>query len=242
MTVAVVEKIFLLLETLAGADHALSLKELAESTELPKPTAHRLLQTLLSLEYVVRDGKSSEYLLGHRIQELARGPIHQRVKDAAQPLMQKLHRTLGETVNLGVREALSVRYVDYLETDRPLRLIARPGQTDSLFTTALGRAMLSVLPENEVMRLWLGHRPETKGSLRFDTSQFRQAMATTRKRGWAEENGETVPGVSCLAVSLRNLGYLNAAVSIAVPTVRCDKACRGAIETIFREFLHVPGV
>ncbi len=67
MTVAVVEKIFLLLETLARADHALPLKQLAELTELPKPTAHRLLQTLQKLGYVVREGNSSDYLLGHRI-------------------------------------------------------------------------------------------------------------------------------------------------------------------------------
>jgi IclR family transcriptional regulator, KDG regulon repressor len=236
MTVAVVEKIFLLLETLARADHALPLKQLAESTELPKPTAHRLLQTLQTLGYVVRDGDSTNYLLGHRIQELARGPIHQRIKEAAAPLMQKLHKALNETVNLGVREGLLIRYVDYLETSRPLRLIVRPGQTDPLFTTALGRAILSAHSDDEVQRSVADLRREAGGPNHIEGSKIQQVLATARKRGWAEEEEETVKGVSCLAISLRRLGYPNAAVSVSVPTVRCNKACLHTIETIFKEF------
>jgi DNA-binding IclR family transcriptional regulator len=237
MTVAVVEKIFLLLETLAQADQALPLKQLAELTELPKPTAHRLLQTLQKLGYVVRDGEGSNYLLGHRIQELARGPISLRIQDAARPLMQKLHKTVNETVNLGVREGLLIRYVDYIETDRPLRLIARPGQTDSLFSTALGRAILSALPDPEIGRVLAALPREVRAAQCIRPAQIQAAVVAARKRGWAEEQGETVQGVSCLAVSLADLGYPHAAVSVSVPTVRCTDACRRAIEGIFTKFL-----
>ena len=236
MTVAVVEKIFLLLETLAHANHALPLKQLAESTELPRPTAHRLLQTLQTLGYVVRAGNSTDYLLGHRIQELARGPIQQRIKSAAMPLMQKLHKTLDETVNLGVREGFLIRYVDYFETTRPLRLIVRPGQTGSLFSTALGRAILSALPADEVPQILLASQREGEADQNVRLAKLQSAVAAARRQGWSEERGETVSGVSCLAVSLRRLGYPNAAVSITVPIVRCTAACRGIIQGIFEEF------
>ncbi len=236
MTVAVVEKIFLLLETLARADHPLPLKQLAKTTELPKPTAHRLLQTLQKLGYVVRAGTSADYLLGHRIQELARGPIQQRIKNAALPLMQKLHKTLNETVNLGVREGFSIRYVDYFETSRPLRMILRPGQTDPLFSTALGRAILSALPDDEVRRTLKAFQREVGAPRSFPLAKLQPIIAAARKRGWAEEHEETVKGVSCLAISLQRLGYPDAAVSISIPTVRCNEACRRAIEAIFKKF------
>ena len=236
MTVAVVEKIFLLLEALARAEHPLPLKQLAETTELPKPTAHRLLQTLQSLGYVVREENGTDYLLGHRIQELARAPIQQRIKEAALPLMKKLHAAVNETVNLGVREGLAIRYVDYLETNRPLRMIVRPGQSDSLFSTALGRAILSVLPIDEVARLLSAIKKERAATAPIVPESFHAMLSASRKRGWAEERNETVEGVCCFGISLRRLGFSNAAISISVPSVRCGEACRRTVETIFKEF------
>jgi DNA-binding IclR family transcriptional regulator len=233
-TVAVVEKIFFLLETLSRANTPLPLKELAESTELPRPTAHRLLQTLQTLGYVVRDRASTDYLLGYRIQELARGPIQQRIKNAAAPLMQKLHKTLNETVNLGVREGFLIRYVDYLETSRPLRLVVRPGQTDPLVSTALGRAILSAMPTEEIGRILAMFQRETEQGMSIP--ELEEKIAAARKRGWAEETEETVKGVSCMAVSLRGLGYPDAAVSVSVPTVRCSETYRRTIESIFKKF------
>jgi DNA-binding IclR family transcriptional regulator len=237
MSVAVAEKIFLLLETLAQSDHALPLKQLAQSTGLPKPTTHRLLQTLQGRGYVTREGKSNHYLLGHRIQELARGPMQQQVKNAALPLMQKLHKTINETVNLGVREGSLVRYVDYLETTRSLRFFVRPGQTDPLFSTALGRAILSALSPDEVRDILAATSREDLAST-IRPAKLTAMIADSRQRGWSEEHDETVQGVSCLGISLKRLGYPHAAVSVSIPTVRCTDACRKTIETIFKRFNH----
>ncbi len=162
--------------------------------------------------------------------------MHQRIKEAAMPLMRKLHRTFNETVNLGVREGLTIRYVDYLETTRPLRLFVRPGQSDPLFSTALGRAVLSILPDDEVSRLLAALQKESGSSPKVRPQAFKALLATARKRGWAEEQDETVKGISCGAVSLQALGYPDAAVSMTVPSVRYNEACRHALEALFKEF------
>ncbi len=212
------------------------LKQLARATDLPKPTVHRLLHTLQTLGYVTRDGDSTDYLLGHRIQELAGGPIQQRIKDAALPLMHRLHKAVNETVNLGVREGFLIRYVDYLETTRPLRLAVQPGQTDSIFSTALGRAILSVLPETEVRRILAAAQRENGFLPEGGATKLETLLALGRKRGWAEEEEETVKGICCIAVSLERLGFPHAAVSVAVPSVRYNGECRRAIQQIFQQF------
>lgn len=236
MTVAVVEKIFLLLESLARANRPLPLKELSEITRLPKPTAYRLLQTLQKLGYVTRPGEdSTDYLLGPRIKELSTGAVHQQLKDAARPLMTRLHKAVNETVNLGIREGLSVRYVEYIETTRPLRLIVRPGQTDSLFSTALGRAILSALDDEGLDRLLIAAKTKAdpeQPPLR--PAAIRKIVAATRDRGWSEEKEETVKGVCCVAISLASLGHPEAAVSVSIPGARFDAACQRTIEDIFK--------
>ncbi len=233
MKVAVVEKIFLLLETLAQAEQPMPLKQLTDLTKLPKPTIYRLLQTLQQLGYVVRH--DSDYLIGHRIQKLASGPIHQRLKEAARPLMRHLYKTLNETVNLGIREGLRVRYVEYLETTRPLRMIVRPGQSDALFSTALGRAILSTLPTEELDRLVATVAKQTTGE-KPKAAALKALLASVRKKGWSEENGETTEGVCCLGLSLDFLSHADAAVSVSVPAARFNPKCRDSIQTIFKQY------
>jgi DNA-binding IclR family transcriptional regulator len=231
MTVAVVEKIFLLLETLAQARTPISLKEVAETTRLPKPTAYRLLRTLQTLGYVVRHGDDNHYALGHRIQMLATAPAHQKLKEAARPLMERLHRAVNETVNLGVREGDMVRYIDYIETTRALRMVVRPGQSDSLFSTALGRAILSAVPEAEAAEVLKANQLKS-----IRPASMRALLQLAREDGWAEEREETTIGVGCIAIPLHVLGHADAAVSVSLPIARFDRTCRRTVETIFREF------
>jgi DNA-binding IclR family transcriptional regulator len=241
MNVAVVEKIFLLLETLAQAEKPLPLKRLTELTELPKPTVYRLLKTLQELGYVVRHGATNDYLMGHRIAELACGLQHRRLKEAAHPLMKRLYKAANETVNLGVREGLCVRYVEYLETSCPLRLIVRPGQSDNLFSSALGRAILSTHSQEEVVRLVGLSRSTFPGEKTHPRPlALKSLLAAIRKRGWSQENEETTEGVCCVAISLKSLGFPEAAVSVSIPKVRFTPTCRRQIENIFQKFLRSP--
>lgn len=240
MSVAVVEKIFLLLETLARANRSLALKDLSETTQIPKPTAYRLMQTLQKLGYVVRaDEGGTDYLLGPRIKELSTGAVHQQLKDAARPLMAKIHKATNETVNLGVREGLYVRYIEYFETTQPLRLIVRPAQSDSLFSTALGRAILSALTPKELDRLIQAAKTKADPAQPpVRAAAVRKVIAETIERGWAEEREETVQGVCCVAVSLARIGYPEASISVSVPSARFDANCQKAITRIFTNITH----
>ena len=61
--IAVVAKTFELLEILDEAGVPMSLKDLSARADLPKPTVHRILQTLVDLGYLARTTPQVAYQL-----------------------------------------------------------------------------------------------------------------------------------------------------------------------------------
>lgn len=216
-----IEKIFGLLEFLAGELKPASLQTISEEVKLSKPTAYRLLQSLQQLGYVARPANSRDYLIGPRTARLAAADSYSELKSLARPILRRLHEALNETVNLGVLSGGQVVYLDILETTQALRFIVTPGQSDPFYCTALGRAIASQWDEDYLERM-LGKirlqplTPQTVKSL----PELRRRIAKARETGIAEENGESVAGVCCMASSLAGLGFPQAAISIAVPVQR----------------------
>ncbi|MEO7653717.1 MAG: IclR family transcriptional regulator [Bryobacteraceae bacterium] len=131
----------------------LSLNELTARAGLPKTTVFRILQTLEKLGYL--DGATdSKYRLGIRILNIGRdGHAKHLLRQTAQPHLQSLQSTLGETVNLGVLEGVEVLYLQVLESRSSLRVVERPGSCSPLHASAMGKCQIAYLPEAELDRL-----------------------------------------------------------------------------------------
>ncbi len=229
MSASSVEKAFLLLEFLAGAERPVSLNEVTEGARLSKPTACRLLRSLQNLGYVARPAGSRDYLLGPRVARLGSpADPYAALKAAARPLMRRLHEELNETVNLGVLEGAQVVYVDFLETTRPLRYIVTPGESDPYWCTALGRAVAARMPPRELKALLAVTELRRSGPVGTQAVLLR-LLEEARHNGVAEEREEAAEGVSCLAVDLGFCGWPAAALSVAVPLQRLTPRRREAI-------------
>ena len=125
--IAVLEKAFLVLETVDKLGRTATLKELTEATGLPKPTLYRILQTLVDLGYVDQDSARSRYGLSLRLRQLARGgDDFEELRQKMLPVMESLHRKFNETINLGVLQLNHVYYVHFIETTQNLRWQVRP--------------------------------------------------------------------------------------------------------------------
>ena len=72
-----VERVFELLELITDAGGDVTLSELSSSTDLPLPTIHRLLRTLVSLGYI-RQLPNRRYALGPRLIRLGEGASKQQ--------------------------------------------------------------------------------------------------------------------------------------------------------------------
>ncbi len=224
MSIAVLDKAFSILEVLARAGRDLTLAELAEESRLPKPTVHRILRSLRDLGYVAQADERGAYRLPERLGSLRAHGRDETLRSKARPLMERLQAQFDETVNLGVLEGVFVRYVHVLETSQPLRWIVKPGARDPFHTTALGRAIVANLPEEQRRRLT--HKATPRGPRR---TRLGQELAATQARGYALEEEETVTGVACVALPLDWLGEPLAAISVAVPVHRYPARQRSAL-------------
>ena len=235
MGVEVIEKTFRVVEALAGAGVPLALADVTQRVRLPKPTVYRILRSLLDLGYVAQEDGGGRYLTTPRLAQLGRSGERDELKRLAVPLMRRLHERFDETVNLGVLDGDHVAYAHIIETNQGLRLQVRPEARDPFWSTALGRAMVSHLPDAERDALVAGAelKPRTAKTVRSKAA-LRRILDESRARGWAIDDEENDAGVVCFAVPLLEAGRPLAAISVTLPKDRLDAARQRDIVAMLR--------
>jgi DNA-binding IclR family transcriptional regulator len=236
MNIAVLEKSFRVLEAMSDLDRAASLKEVGATTRIPKPTLHRILQTLTDLGYVAQDSARSSYRLTPQLLRLTRGHGLDEVRESALPAMETLHARFNETVNLGVLQGPHIHYIHAIETTRNLRWQVHPGARDPFYSTALGRAIAAYLPKPRRDALIARTRVEPRTPFTVPGPiELEAILAETRARGFAVDDEENDLGVVCLGIPLFTDGEPLAAISVSVPKSRMTAALRRAIERALLE-------
>lgn len=128
----------------------LSNQELALRCKLPKSTVSRLTMTLTKLGFLIHVEESGRYRLGTACLALGSALLTRLdVRKIARPMMQDLANLSGALVSLGVRDKLSMIYVENCRSTGALTLTLDVGSRMPLATTAIGRAWLAVAPEQE---------------------------------------------------------------------------------------------
>jgi DNA-binding IclR family transcriptional regulator len=233
VSIAVVRKTVATLERLAESDEPLALAALSTQARLPKPTTHRILQTLAALGYVAQD-EESRYYLTSKLDKLAQGSRCRELKLRAAPLMTALNRQFNETVNLGVLEGTKMHYLHVIETTRSLRMMVQPNAADEYYFTAIGRAIAAYLPEPQLDALLKSTtlRPVTPKTV-ASQKKLLAILRDTRKRGWAIDDEESVLGVVCLAVPVFVGKQPVAAISVTMPKTRATKqVCQAVVKSL----------
>jgi DNA-binding IclR family transcriptional regulator len=209
------------LETLVTADESgLGPSAVAEEVGLDKATVTRLLGTLVEAGYVRQDPATRRYRLTGKLIRLAQGvAAGLNLRRVAQRHLLALRDRVGQTVNLGVLEDLSVYYVDKLESENSIRLVSAVGQTMPLHSTALGKAILSVMPQAEQDSICkrIKFVPQTDRTI-SDLPTFEAEILTTQARGYAIDDRENEPQAACVAAAIIGAdGRPVGAISVSAP-------------------------
>lgn len=217
-----VERVFELLEAIFDAGGEISLSDLAAASELPMPTIHRLLRTCVSLGYA-RQLPNRRYALGARLIPLGERAGRQ-LGQVAQPRLQDLVADLGETANLAILEGSSAVYVAQQPSRHSMRMFPEIGRRVNLHATGVGKAILSLLDDEQVQALVerAGLPTPTPNSHRTLQSLM-DDLTQIRGRGYAVDNEEQEIGVRCYAVPVPGAPS-QMAVSVSGPLSRVDDA------------------
>ena len=139
-----------LLRCFQPKERYLGITELARRTGIPKPTVSRLAGTLTKLGYLDFSQELGKYRLGSGVLSLGYAMLSNLdVRQVARPLMQELAEHSQASVSIGVRDRLSMVYVETIRSSSPIILQRGIGSRLPIATTAMGRAYLAGLPDEE---------------------------------------------------------------------------------------------
>lgn len=217
-----VDRVFSILEELTDGGGALSLSELAQRTGLPAPTIHRLLRSLVASGYV-RQESSKRYALGPRLIRL--GESATRMLGAwAIPHLSEVVARSGETSNMAMLEGDACVYVAQVPSPQSMRMFTEVGRVVMLHCTGVGKAILSTLPDREVVAILrrAGMPARTEHTITSPEGML-DALQVVRDQGYAMDDGEQELGVRCVAVPLPDLP-IRGAISVSGPSSRVSEA------------------
>jgi DNA-binding IclR family transcriptional regulator len=221
-SIQVIDRLVLLLDTLARAEEPASLKVLAADTGLHPSTAFRILASAQQHGLVERT-EAGTYRLGIRLLQLgARVRVRVELLREARPIMESLRDQVGETVNLTLREGDEVVYVERVRSQRMMRVEQVVGSRAPLHVTAVGKLMLGdsgpAATEEYARRTALpAYTPNTLTDLDGLWAAARQA----RDRGYALDDEEAELGVGCIGALIRDANaQVVAGLSISAPIER----------------------
>jgi IclR family acetate operon transcriptional repressor len=212
-----VERAFHLLELLADNGDS-TLTELSAAIDVPAPTTHRFLKTLVSLGYV-RQLPNRQYGLGLKLTRLA-GRVDSQLAPIVAPHLDTLAREIGESANLAVLEGHMVVYIAQSPSRHAMRMFTEVGHRAYTHLTGVGKAILADLPDEQMARIVgrAGMPAATDRSI-TDLTKLRKELGRIRRNGYATDNGEQEPGVICYAVAIPDVP-ISMAISVSGPTFR----------------------
>ncbi|MBF7097282.1 IclR family transcriptional regulator [Alkalibacter mobilis] len=216
-------RIFSVLEMLAY-DGPQGVTEISKNLELNKSTVHRLLASLISMDYVRKEEDSDKYRLTFKL--LALGEALRETVDIvsiARPFLQHLAEISEETVHLVQREGTNMVYIDKVESQSSsVRMVSRIGVEKPLYCTAVGKAMLAEMENDQVKQIWDDSNIEqlTPKTI-VDFNRFLMELEEVRDKGYALDNEENEIGVRCIGAAIKNYkGKAENAFSISAPISR----------------------
>ncbi len=221
-----IERVSLILDTLSESPQGLSLGDLSAKVALSKGTTHRLLSSLAFLGYARQNAATKNYSLGFKLVELGNRLLHQiDFRMEARPYLLELAESAKETVHLVILDQKEVLYIDKVEAGgQPpgLRMVSMLGSRIPAHCTAVGKVLLSALPEEKLEKL-VGDKGLTKQTEKTitDFTKLKTHLQLVRTNGYAFDQEENEIGIRCVAAPIRDQrGEVIAAISISGPVSR----------------------
>ena len=206
-TVKSARRVLEILEYFAQRVPRATVMQVANALAYPQSSASVLLSSLSALGYLRFDPADRSYsptlrvmLLGSWLQDELFG------QGSLVAVMERLRQRTGQTVMIGLRQGVHVRFILSLQGKEAQALRYPVGVLRPVCRSAVGKMLLSALSDSEVLRIArhanaLGHDPADLVS----TRELLEEVKLIRQRGWAMTVDYPLPNRATLAVALPEL-------------------------------------
>ncbi len=184
-------------------DGLLGNQEIAARTKLPKPTISRLTYTLTKLGYLTPVPRFEKYQLAPAAMALGYSALaNLGVRHLSEPYREELMRETGGAVAIGGRDRLSMIYFGQ-SRGMTVGVQLDVGSRVPIATTAMGRAYLWALPEEERTTLLRELREHYGARWPKMRDGIERAGETVAKHGFAISAGEWHDDIAAAGVALK---------------------------------------
>jgi DNA-binding IclR family transcriptional regulator len=218
--IQVIARAAAILRALENESDGLSLGKIAKRVNLPRSTVQRIVTALAEEQMVIAATPNARVMLGPAILRMATN-THFDFGQFMRPHLEALALATGETVDLSMLQGDKMVFVDQIiSTQHRLRAVSAIGASFPVFSSANGKAALSLFDNEEITNM-------LEGKLFEETPQTIQSVDALiadiegiREASIAEDNEEHTEGICALGTAFRDPVGRVFAVSIPVPTTR----------------------
>lgn len=225
----ILDRALRVLEMLARTG-AMPLHAIADTLDIPRSAAHRLLAEFAQHGYVRQELEGGPYTLTVKFAAMGLSYLARSgIQDLAGPVLERLAAATGELARLSVVEDRRLTWVAKAAgTRHDLRYDPDSGLEVHLASTACGQAWLAGLPEQEALELVASQSRDWPDGARAKARSIPvllRSLRAVRARGYAIAIETYVPGTAALAAPIRHpgTGGVIGVVNIAGPSARLDE-------------------
>ncbi len=219
-TMKSLKRLFQVLEVMTEKEF-MGVRELTAKTGINATSIYRILSTLVNLGYVQQNPETSKYTLTYKLVALGNlVSIKNPAVNIIHPFLVKLSNYFKATVHFVEKVGNRSRYVDKVSPNTGVIATGSYiGMELPLTSTAVGKAMLSQSPMEEIIDIWNTEDViiYTKNTI-TNLEQLLKELEYSKKCGFGYDNEEREEGLFCVAVSLNDYNLKpKYAISLSAP-------------------------
>ncbi|MGD9942119.1 MAG: IclR family transcriptional regulator [Burkholderiaceae bacterium] len=204
MAVKSAQRVLEVLEYFASTHQPANVAEVCRHLGYPQSSTSMLLDSLEALGYLTYDSRSRRFrptvrvmLLGTWIQDELFG------EGSLVSVMDRLRRTTGQTVMVGLRQGIYVRFVLALRGTRADALQVRAGALASVCLSSVGKVLLANETDADILRIARhANAVDPLSRSRVHPRSLVEEVRASEQRGWAESYEFPSPGHCAIAAPL----------------------------------------
>lgn len=212
------------IQAFRSSEGFLSLTEVATLSDLPRPTARRVLFTLEELGFVrIQEGM---FTLTPKVLDLGMAFVTSKsIWDITQPHLSTLAKETGHSSSIALLDGSDVLYVSRVSVPKLVGLKASIGTRFPAYVTSLGKILLSSLDQSELDRVL--EIPSLSGVTPTNPpsrTQLDDELSKCRINGWTLTDQQLAPTVLSIAAPIMDSnGFVVAAVNVNAHAYETDE-------------------
>lgn len=221
-----VQRAIRIMHLFSAKENELSLTEISRKTGIHKSIVFRILATLESEGWLIKNPETSKYMLGVRLLSLSGVVLGElSIRKIALPVMEELSEKTGETVVLTMSSNGGAICIEKIDSDSSVRITTQVGRHYPLHAGATGLAVLMGMPDNQIKEV-LNREPLEKITNKTitDPELIFEMVKEAKKDGYIISVGTVDPGVVAIGIPLNfPQQYVYLGISVTGPKYRLNE-------------------